>query len=180
MNDLTNDGFEDFDAPEIEKLPVLKFLTPGEYEDGSPGKADRFKGLITRIGSVFDNTPDPKNPSKDPGQSYPIDLECTNVDMTPLKRAGTQKAYDPPSVGDEVVYFVKVGSPVDKAIQRAAKAVGSNGIDEGGSLYGKFTREKKSKYAQPFKQIDFLYTAPVKPVNDDPWADDGGDGDAPF
>lgn len=175
---MTSDGFEDFDAPEIEKLPVLKFLTPGEYEDGSAGKADRFKGRITRIGNTFDNPVDPTNPNRDQGKSYPIDLECTNVAMTAVARAGKQKAYDPPVVGDEVVFFVKVGSPTDKAIQRAAKAAGSNGIDEDGLLYGKFTKEIKTKYPQPFKQLDFLYTPPVKPVASE---NDGWDGEStPF
>jgi hypothetical protein len=176
---------EDFEQEEPERLPTLKFLTPGIYEDGTKGKADRFVGTITRIGAIFDNKPQ-ENQKGDPGSSYPIELLATFVDMTAIKRQGGQKAYDPPEVGDEVVWFVKVGSANDRGIQQAVKdATGGkgNGVDEGAKLGIVFTEERKTKHPMPFKRLSFKYAAPVKAVpKEDPFADGGafGDDEAPF
>lgn len=162
-----SDEFDDYEPEEQEQLPVLKFFTPGEYVDGSTDQADRFRGKILRVGTVFANAAQP-NQTGDPGHSYCIDFEAEYVRQTPIKRQGSQKAYDPPREGEDVVLFVKVGSGLDKGLRKAAKNVGRNGVEVDGVVSIQFTKESKSKFAQPFKHIDVVkYVAPEVAEDDE-------------
>lgn len=162
-----DDEFEGYEPEEQEQLPVLKFLTPGEYVDGTTEDADRFRGRILRIGSTFDNKAQPGQ-TGDPGKSYCIDLETLYSRIAPIKRGGGVDAYDPPKVGDDVVLFVKVGSGLDKGLRKAAKNVDRNGVEVDGVVSIQFTKEIKSKYVKPFKQIDVVkYVAPEVAEDDE-------------
>lgn len=136
-----------------EKLPVIQLSTVG----------DVFKGTILRIGAEFTQTlDDNKKLTK-----YPVEVRLNFVNIKSLPEiADLQRAYEPPKVGEDAVYFVTKAKDdgsrhhIQEEIDKATRRSGVESISVGGELAGKLLEKiKNDKYPtrKPFKKHAFMY-----------------------